>query len=243
LAINFATLSFWFYRQSKALRISRHIVIRSNFLEKEGTHAHVGSMAYAMIGGRITSEEKSTLSTYIGLGVVVVLGVVGVYLFFLAHQEKKETTGFDPNRPVPSDGILQRRLTPDEYAVVRGGTDQTAFQNKFWDNQRPGIYVDVITGEPLFTSVDKFDGGTGRPTFTKPISKDLLTEVPDNSGDMQRIVVRAKRSNAYLGHLFPDPASPTGQRYAVNSACFHFVPQEDMKAQGYEAYLPLLEKK
>lgn len=196
-----------------------------------------------MTGGRVTSEEKSTLSTYIGLGVVVILGVVGTYLFFLAHQEKRETTGFDPNRPVPNDSTLQRRLLSEEYAVVRGGTDQTAFQNKFWDNTRVGIYVDVITGEPLFTSVDKFDGGTGRPTFTKPIAKDLLSEIQDNSNDMQRVVVRAKRSNAYLGHLFPDPASPTGQRYALNSSCFHFIPQEEMKVGGYETSLPLLDKK
>jgi methionine-R-sulfoxide reductase len=200
-------------------------------------------MELVMYGGRITSEEKSTLSTYIGLGVVVVLGVVGVYLFFLAHQEKKETTGFDPNRPVPSDATLQRRLTADEYAVVRGGHTETAFQNKFWNNERPGIYVDVITGEPLFTSVDKFDGGTGRPTFTKPISNDLLVQLQDNSNDMQRIEVRAKRSNAHLGHLLPDPTSPTGVRYAVNSAAFHFIPQEEMKVQGYETFLPLFEKK
>jgi peptide methionine sulfoxide reductase msrA/msrB len=196
-----------------------------------------------MYAGRITSEEKSTLSTYIGLGVVVVLGVVGVYLFFLAHQEKKETTGFDPNRPVPNDATLQRRLTAEEFTVVRGGRTETAFQNKFWDNERAGVYVDVITGEPLFSSVDKFDGGTGRPTFTKPISKDLVIEIQDNSNDMQRVEVRAKRSNARLGHLLPDPTSPTGQRYALNSAAFHFIPQEEMKMKGYEAFLALVEKK
>jgi peptide methionine sulfoxide reductase msrA/msrB len=196
-----------------------------------------------MYGGRITSEEKSTLSTYIGLGVVTVLAVWAIYFFFLAHKEITESKGFDPNRPVPSDATLQRRLTADEYSVVRGGTTETAFQNKFWNNERPGIYVDVITGEPLFISLDKFDGGTGRPTFTKPISSDLLVEVPDNSNEMQRIEVRAKRSNAHLGHVFPDPTSPSGKRYAVNSAAFHFIPQEDIKLQGYEAFLPLLEKK
>jgi methionine-R-sulfoxide reductase len=196
-----------------------------------------------MYGGRITSEEKSTLSTYIGLGVVTVLGVAGIYFFLVAHQEKKETTGFDPKRPVPSDATLQRRLTPEAYSVVRGGATETAFQNKFWNNDRAGIYVDVITGEPIFSSVDKFDGGTGRPTFTKPISKDLLIEKQDNSNEMQRIEVLAKRSNAHLGHLFPDSTSPTGQRYAVNSAAFHFIPVEEMKAQGYEAFLPDVEKK
>ena len=196
-----------------------------------------------MVGGRITSEERSTLSTYIGLGVVTVLAAGAVYFFILSHQEKKEATGFDPNRPVPNDATLKRRLKPEQYSVVRENRDQTAFQNEFWNNERPGIYADVCTGEPLFTSLDKFDGGTGRPTFTKPISKDLLVEKTDNSIDVQRIEVRAKRSNAYLGHLFPDPTSPTGKRYAVNSAAFHFIPTERMKEEGYETFLPLLEKK
>ena len=196
-----------------------------------------------MVGGRVTSEEKSTLSTYIGLGVVTVLAAGAVYFFLLSHQEKKEATGFDPNRPVPNDATLKRRLKPEQYSVVRENRDQTAFQNEFWNNERPGIYADVCTGEPLFTSLDKFDGGTGRPTFTKPISKDLLVEKADNSSDMQRIEIRAKRSNAYLGHLFPDPTSPTGQRYAVNSAAFHFIPTERMKEEGYEAFLSLVEKK
>jgi methionine-R-sulfoxide reductase len=195
------------------------------------------------IGGRITSEERSTLSTYIGLFVVTVLGAWAIYFFFLAQEKQKEVTGFDPKRPLPSDATLKRRLKPDQYFVVREGGTETAFQNEFWNNERTGIYVDVITGEPLFTSLDKFDGGTGRPTFTKPISKDLLIEIPDTSHEMQRTEVRAKRSNAHLGHLFPDPTSPTGQRYALNSAAFHFIPMERMKDEGYEGFLSLLEKK
>ena len=196
-----------------------------------------------MVGGRITSEERSTLSTYIGLGVVTVLAAGAVYFFILSHQEKKELTGFDPNRPVPNDATLRRRLKPEQYSVVRENKDQTAFQNEFWDNERVGIYVDVITGEPLFTSLDKFDGGTGRPTFTKPISKDLLVEKADTSRDMQRTEVRAKRSDAHLGYFFADPTSPTGQRYAVNSGAFRFIPIERIKEEGYEAFLPLVEKK
>jgi peptide methionine sulfoxide reductase msrA/msrB len=175
--------------------------------------------------------------------VVTVLAAGAVYFFLLSHQEKKEVTGFDPNRPVPNDATLRRRLKPEQYSVVRENKDQTAFQNEFWDNERVGIYVDVITGEPLFTSLDKFDGGTGRPTFTKPISKDLLVEKVDTSRDMQRTEVRAKRSDAHLGYFFADPTSPTGQRYAVNSAAFRFIPIERMKDEGYEAFLPLVEKK
>ena len=195
------------------------------------------------VGGRITSEEKSTISTYVGVGVFTLLVAGGIYFFILAQEKQKEVTGFDSNRPVPSDDTLRRRLKPEQYAIVRGGGTETAFQNEFWNNERVGVYVDVITGEPLFTSLDKFEGGTGRPTFTKPISKDLLVEMPDTSHDMQRIEVRAKRSNAHLGHLFPDPMSSTGQRYALNSAAFHFIPLERMKEEGYEAFLPLVEKK
>ena len=196
-----------------------------------------------MRGGRITSEEKSAISTYVGAGVAVLLAVVGIYFFFLTQKEQKETTTFDPNRPVPSDTVLKSRLKAEEYAVVRGNGSQTPFQNEFLNNEKVGIYVDVITGEPLFASVDKFDGKVGLPTFTKPISYDLLVEVPDNTNDMQRIQVRDKRSNARLGHVFGDPQSPTKRRYVVYSAAFHFVPLEQMKDRGYEAYLPLFEKK
>ena len=196
-----------------------------------------------MYGGRITSEEKSTLSMYIGIAIAVVLATGAVYFFFLAQKEKKETRGFDPNRPVPSDAVLKHRLKAEEYFVVREGGTQTPFQNEFWDNERTGVYVDVITGEPLFTSLDKFDSGLGLPAFSKPISKDLLIESLDTSHDMQRTEVRAKRSNAHLGHLFPDPKSPTGQIYSVNSAAFHFIPIERMKDEGYEAFLSLLDKK
>ena len=196
-----------------------------------------------MYGGRITSEEKSSLSLYIGVAIAVVLTTGALYFFFLAQKEKKETTGFDPNRPVPSDAVLKHRLKAEEYFVVRKGGTQTPFQNEFWNNERTGIYVDVITGEPLFTSLDKFDGQIGIPTFSKPISKDLLVEKLDTSHDMQRTEVRAKRSNARLGYIFPDPKSPTGQSYSVYSAAFHFIPIERMKDEGYEAYLSLLEKK
>jgi methionine-R-sulfoxide reductase len=195
------------------------------------------------ITSRITSEERSTLSFYIGLGIFVVLAAGAIYLFLLSHEEKKQTTTFDPNRPVPDDVTLKRRLKPEQYHVVRENGTETAFQNEFWENERAGIYVDIITGEPLFSSVDKFDGGTGRPSFTKPISKDLVVEKADNSNGMQRIDVRAKRSDAHLGHLFPDPTSPTGQRYAVESAAFRFIPLEQMKDQGYEKFLSFVEQK
>jgi methionine-R-sulfoxide reductase len=195
-----------------------------------------------MQGTRVTSEEKSTLSTYAGLIVVTALAAGGIYFFFLAQKETQVVVGFDPNRPIPSDASLKRRLKPEQYHVVRENGTQMPYQNEFFSNDRPGIYVDVITNEPLFTSVDKYDAGLGMPTFSKPISKDLLIESPDTSHEMQRTEVRAKRSNAHLGHVFADPQSPTGQRYTLNSAAFHFIPVEKMRLEHYEAYLPLLQK-
>jgi len=170
---------------------------------------------------------------------VLLIGVV-LYFTLAGHAMSKETTGFDPSRPLPSDATLRSRLKPDQYRITRQNGTETAFQNEYWNNVRPGIYVDVITGEPLFCSVDKFDGGTGRPTFSKPISKDLILEKEDNSYDMHRTEVRAKRSDAHLGHLVADPTSPTGQRYAVNSAALRFIPTDDIQHEGYAAYLSLV---
>jgi methionine-R-sulfoxide reductase len=196
-----------------------------------------------MYGARITSEEKSSLSTYAGVAVAILLTAGAIYFFFLAQKQKHDTFGFDPNRPIPSDAALQSLLKPEEYNVVRRGGSETPFQNQFWNNERVGIYLDVIDGQPLFTSLDKYDSGLGVPSFSKPISYDIVIEKPDNSEGMQRIEIRAKRSDAHLGHLFADPKSPTGRRYSIPSAALHFIPKEEMKDKGYEKYLPLLDKK
>ena len=196
-----------------------------------------------MNGGRITSEERSSLSSYVAIAVAVILTSLAVYFLVLTQKEKRETTGFDPNRPIPSDTVLKQRLKPIEYFVVRENGSETPFQNEYWNNERPGIYVDVIDGQPLFTSVDKYDSGLGIPAFSKPIKYDLVVEKPDNSDGMQRIEVRSKRSDAHLGHLFGDAKSPTGRRYAIQSAALHFIPKEEMASKGYKAELSLLDKK
>ena len=186
---------------------------------------------------RIQSSDTSRVSITIGIIVAVILAGVTLYFVFFAHTVKEAMTGFDPNRPVPDDATLRKRLSAEQYHVVRENGTETAFKNKLWDKFSPGIYVDIITREPLFSSADKFDGGTGRPTFSKPISKDSIVERDDTSYDMHRIEVRAKRSDAHLGHLIKDPTSPSGQRYAVNSAALYFIPTEDMEHEGYASYM------
>lgn len=184
-------------------------------------------------GGRIQSSDTSRISITIGIIVGVVLTAVVLYFTVFAHSIKEQMTGFDPNRPVPDDVTLRKRLTTEQYRVVRENGTETAFKNKLWDNVRPGIYVDIITRQPLFSSADKFDSGTGRPCFTKPISPDLLTEQTDSTN---RVEIRAKMSNAHLGHVFQDTTTPTGKRYAVNSIAMYFIPFEEMDREGYGAY-------
>lgn len=184
-------------------------------------------------GARIQSSDTSRISVVIGVIIALVaLAIVGYFVFF-AHSVKEAMTGFDPNRPVPDDATLRKRLSPEQYHVVREAGTETAFKNKLWDNVRPGIYVDIITRQPLFSSADKFDSGTGRPCFTKPISQDVLIEQMDNTNRME---VRAKLSNAHLGHVFQDTSTPTGKRYAVNSIAMYFIPAEEMESAGYGAY-------
>jgi len=190
-----------------------------------------------MNGGRIQSSDTSRVSITIGIIVAVVVTAVILYFVFFAHSVKEQMTGFDPNRPVPDDATLRKRLTTEQYHVVRENGTETAFKNKLWDNVRPGIYVDIITREPLFASADKFDSGTGRPCFTKPISPDILVEQMDSTNRME---VRAKRSNAHLGHVFQDSSTPTGKRYAVNSIALYFIPAEEMESAGYGAYKSLV---
>ena len=191
-------------------------------------------------GARIQAGDRSRVSIVIGIIIAALAGGVALYFAFFAHSVKEQQTGFDPNRPVPDDATLRKRLSPEQYHVVRENGTETAFKNKLFNNFQPGIYVDIITREPLFSSADKFDGGTGRPTFTKPISKDSIVERADNSFDMHRTEIRSKRSDAHLGHLIADPTSPTGQRYAVNSAALYFIPTDEMEHAGYASYLSVV---
>ena len=189
-------------------------------------------------------RDHAVILILMSAAIVVLLGSLPA---IASAQAKRPTVSpAAPPRPVfvkPSDAELRKKLTPIQYSVTQHANTESPFHNEYWDNHEPGIYVDIVSGEPLFSSLDKYESGTGWPSFTRPLDPANIRTKTDRLLGFSRTEVRSAVADSHLGHVFDDGPRPTGLRYCMNSAAMRFVPVSRLEAEGYGQYLSLFRPK